>query len=170
MVRFARPRPIFIKFASPRPLFALPQTFIPLWPQNLYLRRTWWRQLVVGNVLSAHRGRQPVNTAKEVVTTQVVRASASACRWSAAQADMRMCVWVDRCTLCQYPSTFVSVLATKRSETFFAPKLAVGGSNPQISPPHRCKATTPCALTRAPDDRSYNMRQRSPRACDACST
>lgn len=73
----------------------------------------------MGNVLSAHRGRQPVNKAKSVVTTQVVRASASACRWSAAQADMRTCVWVDRCTLCQYPSTFVSVLATKRSETFF---------------------------------------------------
>ena len=134
------------------------------------MRRTWWRQLVVGNVLSAHRGRQPVNKAKEVVTTQVVRASASACRWSAAQADMRTCVWVDRCTLCQYPSTFVSVLATKRSETFFAPKFAVGGSNPQISPPQRCKATAPCALTRAPDDRPYNVRQRSPRACDACST
>ncbi len=40
------------------------------------------------------------------------------CRWSAAQADMRTCVWVDRCTLCVHPSTFVSVLATKRSETF----------------------------------------------------
>jgi hypothetical protein len=112
-----------IKFAPPRPLFALPQTFIPLSPQNLYLRRTWWWQLVAGNVLSAHRGRQLVNKAKEIVIAQVVRASASACRWSAAQADMRTHTLVDRCTLCQYPSTFVSVLATKRSETFFCSKV-----------------------------------------------
>ena len=98
---------------------------------------------------------------KSVVTTQVVRASASACRRSAAQADMRTCVWVDRCTLCQYPSTFVSVLATKRSETYFAPKLAVGGSNPQISPPHRYQATAPCALTRGPDDSPYKVWEKS---------